>query len=50
MKALKDVYDKLQAVMKVIAQLKVIEKVTKDIKKINELASRLTSSKCRCAS
>jgi hypothetical protein len=44
LKALKDVYDKLQAVMLVINQLSIIEKTTKNIAKINELASSIQAA------
>ena len=45
LKALKDVYDKLQAVMLVIKQLGAIQKtITKDLKKINELASSIQAA------
>jgi hypothetical protein len=45
LKALKDVYDKLQAVMLVIKQLAAIQKtITKDLSKINELASSIQAA------
>ena len=41
LKQLKDVYDKLQAVMKVISELGIIEKTVKNIAQINALAASI---------